>query len=124
MPDLATPAPMPEDLRRKASGDLAACDSATRGPWHFDWCDGKPHGIVSKDGTYAAVLGDDETHLVTVWEYPDDGVTDDCSNGDFIVLARTALPAWMRRARAAEAERDALGGDVAAADQGCGGAGT
>jgi hypothetical protein len=84
MPDI--PAPTPEDLARDAPADLEVCDAATPGPWSFD-----PRGydVLSPLGTLIACDGRD-------------------ADLTLIALARTALPAWIRRAVAAEAELRAI----------------
>jgi hypothetical protein len=90
--------PTDDDLKRDAATDLAACSKATPGPWFVNprtghICHGDP--------------ADDRDN------YPIDDPADD----EFIALARTALPAWIRRAQAAEAEvarlrADSKGGDL------------
>lgn len=101
--------PTPEDLARSADADLAACDAATPGPWRADhFC------TEHYEGVYLGTAGtpDDPTDNECIASFE----SDDCERlGDdvrpvaiadltFCALARTALPAWIRRAAHVEAE--------------------
>lgn len=104
--------PTPEDMARDAAADLGVCETATPGPWFREECGirtrhpecGFAHIIILR-------VGDDSAENVfrteiTLQISPDDA--------DLICLAREALPAWIRRAEAAEAELERLRAGVRA----------
>jgi hypothetical protein len=80
--------PTSEDRARDAAADLAACDAATPGPWVHLY-----KGRVYADGRKVAAC-DYQSHAENRQHWAD---------AAFIALARGALPAWVRRAIAAEA---------------------
>lgn len=84
--------PTPEDLARDAGADMAVCDKATEGPWivHNPRPDLGSHESRHCGPQYSPRL----------WAYWDNTV----NNINFAALARTALPAWIRREVAAKAE--------------------
>jgi hypothetical protein len=99
--------PTDDDLSRCAAADLAVCEAATPGEWTTD----TEHAVgLERSAAWAVVsrgglvCTDGNEHYKSETEPPADLA--------FIALARTALPAWIRRAQAAEAEvarlRDAL----------------
>lgn len=84
------PPPTAEDLSRDAASDLAVCDAATAGPWEqlaypYDF-------EISRPG--------ERFTLEVAWLQDPSKASNDAA---FIALARTALPAWIRRCVAAEA---------------------
>lgn len=90
--------PTDNDLARDAVADLAVCNAATPGPWFYE-C------IRSPGAPYR------ECDLIDVVHAPGQGpdpisVIEEVNHEDaaFIALTRAALPAWIRRAVAAEAE--------------------
>jgi hypothetical protein len=97
--------PTDDDLKRDAAADLAVCEAATPGPWQRrdrEIVDARYHFCTEIEGN------------PVIWQGKQEGATPVCKlysgfvwfEGDcaFVPMARTALPAWIRRARAAEAE--------------------
>lgn len=76
-------------MQRDAEKDLAMCDAATPGPWVVDDVNGV---IWNSEGKRVFELGG--------YEEPDDHL--------FIAESREALPYWIKRALAAEAEAERL----------------
>lgn len=103
------PPPTPEDLARDLAADLAVCETAAPGPWELMVCGGhNPNGEIRciahprpdladkfPPGQYGAVFRED--HIVSAWGVKMVDLT-------FIAIARTALPALIRRCHAAEAK--------------------
>jgi len=94
--------PLPTDYARDAEADLRVCEAASQGPWHVDFHswdiyrelpgdEDTGRRILIVEGTHDAAYAEDQT-----WVKKDDA--------DFCALAREALPAYIRRAVAAEAE--------------------
>jgi hypothetical protein len=79
------PLPTPDDLARDGPADLTVCEAATPGPW--EPCRSVTCGHLRAAHNYR--------------EAPSEEWTD--ADLRFIALARAALPAWVRRAWAAEA---------------------
>ncbi|MDH6351907.1 hypothetical protein [Brevibacillus sp. 1238] len=75
---------------RDAEKDMQVCEAATDGPWH-----------TQTDGRYSlAIVSIPEQEVICFTDSFGAGVHD----GRLIAEARTALPYWIRRADAAEAE--------------------
>src|SRR5690349_1853630 len=98
-------APTAEDLARDPAADLALCDAATPGPWL-----GEEHvhgGIHPERWLY--VMGGPGGRDAVCWvvrlPHPHEDPLAEQPRRDraMIAAARTALPAWIRRAAAAEA---------------------
>lgn len=87
--------PTPEDLARDAAADMAVCEAATPGPWDDNGAD---HWGAIPVYTLATDVG----YIMASSHFgqPEQARVD----AAFIALARTAQPAWIRRAVAAEAE--------------------
>jgi hypothetical protein len=84
--------PTDDDLSRCAAADLAVCEAATPGEWMHD-------------GDGAIYCDHFEPTLADVcWRGHPSEVPQVGKDAEFIALARTALPAWIRRAQDAEAE--------------------
>jgi hypothetical protein len=77
------------EIKRDAAADLAMCEAATPGPWVVDGENG--------------VIWDGNGQIVVVLD-----ANADPDNDDFIAESRTALPHWINRAVAAEAEVERL----------------
>jgi hypothetical protein len=77
------------EIKRDAAADLAMCEAATPGPWVVDGENG--------------VIWDGKGQIVVVLD-----ANADPDNDDFIAESRTALPHWINRAVAAEAEVERL----------------
>lgn len=77
--------PTPEDLARDPLADLEVCEKATPGPWRGEW-----KGAAKR---YGEVDGVEQFGLARVWGQ---------ENLEAVAIARTALPAYIRRAHAAE----------------------
>lgn len=109
--------PTDDDLKRDAAADMALCEAATRGNWRYDdgvtddKCDPPERG--KQPAVYATVGG--RLYLIVMLETFSAG--EDISpelqaaelaqmdhHGRLIAAARHALPAWIRRAVAAESE--------------------
>jgi|AGTN01.3.fsa_nt_gi hypothetical protein len=86
--------PSEQDLARLAEADLAVCEKASRGPWAESFR-GLSVTVNVAGGEYVATFHAAEPSLVH--EQAED-------NARFTALARDALPAWIRRAEAAEKE--------------------
>lgn len=108
--------PTPDDLARSAAADLAVCDAATAGPWYAHNTDDNvymnvfcvtdsPHEPATEDEP-AEVWQQD---IIAMMLYQSPRVACHRSekwteNTAFVAMARDALPAWIRRATAAEAK--------------------
>ena len=107
--------PTPDDMKRDAAADLKACDEATPGPWAYN-----SYSLVASvpkmreaeaildaipEDAPDEVYGDGPEYRVCwVPKIAGDTATDQGGkDAAFIATARTALPAWIRRAGAAEA---------------------
>ncbi len=96
--------PTEEDLKRDAAADLAVCEAASPGPW-----------IVSH-----SVADDCECHYCNVVSGPNHRTPAHCygtgpyrrHDSAFIAASRDALPAWIRRAEALQAENKELRAEV------------
>jgi hypothetical protein len=84
--------PTDEEMARIAAADLAVCEAATPGEWKHDG-----EGAVYCDH-FEQTLAD------VCWRGHPSEVPQVGKDAEFIAVARTALPAWIRRAQAAEAE--------------------
>jgi hypothetical protein len=101
--------PTDDDLKRNGVADLAVCEAASPGPWTADMArieDGDP-------GHYCGLVRGQGNRLPAHCYGGGPKRRLDC---EFIALARTALPAWIRRAQAAEAEVGLLRGAIEAQD--------
>lgn len=78
---------------RDAEKDLAMCEAATLGPWEWEELN---RFIMGGDTVVASVVGGDEVTGPYVYLADNDA--------RFITEAREALPYWIQRAVAAEAE--------------------
>lgn len=107
--------PTAEDLARDLRADLATCDAATEGPWTVVLADiGDPLGrrealVCHKPGGGDYGRKGGRLGRFVLWSGDDGGNAD----GTFIATARTAHPAAIRRALAAEADRDRLAAENA-----------
>jgi hypothetical protein len=89
--------PTDDDLSRCAAADLAVCEAASPGPW---------------TARMARIEDDDPDHYCGLVRGQGYRTPAHCYGGgpkrrldcEFIAMSRTALPAWIRRAQAAEAE--------------------
>lgn len=88
--------PTPDDLARSAEADLAVCEAASAGPWE---CAGLFPG-----GWRVTMTDQPAPHLV--WARTTVATVEERRDADLIVLARTALPAWIRRAVAGQRFKD------------------
>lgn len=98
--------PTTEDLARDLAADLKLCEAATPGPWISD----PPWGLPWEVGAKCC-----SPNGVTVCRTLGDSKPSNCPQRDseqatidafFISKARTALPAWIRRAAALQAFKD------------------
>jgi hypothetical protein len=97
--------PTEDDLKRDAAADLAVCEAATEGPWAWEH---PPNRSREPQPAPSIISGGAYT--------PAHCYGDNFADAEFIAVARTALPAWIRRAQAAEAEVGLLRGAIEAQD--------
>lgn len=87
--------PTTDDMRRDAAADLVVCEAASPGLWveahPKERSASQPHG-----GDYSILAG-------PKWLSLDHGFAIGTADAVFMAEAREALPAWIRRAAAAEA---------------------
>jgi len=88
--------PTAEDLSRDPVADLATCEAAQPPPWRCE--ESIVPGATHRFYTVTHGPDDDKREQFDVFE---SGRHEDCI---FIAMARVALPVWIRRAAAAEAE--------------------
>lgn len=82
--------PDSHDLERSAENDLALASEATPAPWR-----------IEAGPTHLELRAPQQTERSVARVYRD-------IDAEFVALARTALPAWIRRAVAAESRADRL----------------
>lgn len=98
--------PTPEDFARDAEADMSVCNAATPEPWYD--LDSSSEMGEHHDACWMVIspYPDDVVDAIAFSEHSVDEIPDSHANTfKFIALARTALPAWIRRAVAAEAKQ-------------------